>query len=327
MRFRQLGHSGLSVSEISYGNWLTHGLPEFKACVRAALRAGVNTFHTAPMLGDGHADEMLADALSSAAREDLVLCTGAYWPETLGPNRAGLGRKHLVGSLDGSLRRLGTDYVDVFQLLRYDYKTPLEETFLALSDLVQQGKILYVGTSEWNAEQLQAAAHLAAALRVPLVSNQPHYSMVWRVPESQVFPLCQRLGIGQLACAPLIQGVATGKYAGGERPAGSRAANPATSAAVAPLLFPDLLDRIGLLAGVAQAAGLTPAQLAIAWVLQNETVASAVIGASTPEQIEENAAASGVELSLDVLTQIDELLGRVVQTDPRMTFSPPQHAF
>jgi aryl-alcohol dehydrogenase-like predicted oxidoreductase len=327
MKFRQLGDSGLSVSEISYGNWLTHDAPDFKACVRAALRAGINTFHTAPMLGGGVADEILADALSSAAREDLVLCTGAYFPETFGPNRTGLSRKHLVGSLHGSLRRLGTDYVDLFQLMRFDYKTPLEETFLALSDLVRQGKLLYVGTSEWTAEQLQEAAYLAKTLQVPLVSNQPHYSMVWRVPEAQVFPLCQRLGIGQLACAPLIQGILSGKYRGGELPAGSRAASPRTSPVITGLLFPEFLERVDLLTGVAREAGLTPAQLAIAWVLQNDAVASAVVGASAPEQIEENAGAAGLTLPLEVLRQVDELLGRTVQTDPRLTFTPPQYAF
>jgi aryl-alcohol dehydrogenase-like predicted oxidoreductase len=315
-----VGTSGLAVSEVAYGNWLNHD-PE---TVRAALAAGITTFHTAAVWGGGAAEEGLAAALSDARRDDLVLCTGVFWAEGVGPNDAGLSRKHLVKSLHGSLRRLGTDYVDIYQLLRFDYQTPLEETFLALSDLVRQGKILYVGTSEWTAEQLQRAEVLAEKYDVPFVVNETHYSMLWRVAESQVMPVCDRLGIGQFASLPLAQGVLTGKYSGGQMPPGSRAMGTVEQQlAVRGLLAPGVLDRVDLLRGVAEDAGLTTAQLAVAWTLQHDSVASAVVGASSPAQITENAKAAGVKLDLDVLTRIDALLGGVVQTDPRLTWSPP----
>ncbi|SFB58923.1 Predicted oxidoreductase [Amycolatopsis marina] len=327
MEYRRLGASGLLVSEISYGNWLTHGSGGNSGeCVRAALDAGVNLFHTAAAWGQGAAEEALAEGLAGTPRGDLVLSTGVFWPEGPGANQRGLSRKHLHSSIHGSLRRLGTDHIDLYQLLSFDYQTPLEETFLALADLVRQGKILYVGTAEWTAEQIQRGAVLAAELRVPLVSNQPHYSMLWRVPESQVMPVAERTGIGQLASVSLAQGVLTGKYGGGHVPADSRAAgDPWAKGAVTPLLHADLLDRVELLRGVAEHAGLTMAQLAIAWTLQNRGVSSVVVGASAPEQVVENTKASGMVLDLDVLTQIDQLLGTFVQTDPRLTFAPPQY--
>ncbi|MGY6652215.1 aldo/keto reductase [Amycolatopsis roodepoortensis] len=318
MEYRRLGASGLSVSEISYGNWLTH--QDGAECVQAALDAGITTFHTAAAWDGGAAEENLAAALSHARRDDLVLCTGVFWPEGPGVNDAGLSRKHLVTSLHGSLRRLRTDYIDVYQLLRFDYRTPLEETFLALSDLVRQGKILYAGTAEWTAEQLLEARPIAERHGVPLIANQPHYSMLWRVAEAQVMPVCERSGIGQFASVPLAQGVLTGKYRPGEIPPGSRGAK---SAEARPLLLPDLLERVGMLRGVADEAGLTMAQLALAWTLQHNTVASVVTGASTAAQVTENAKAAGVVLDLDALTRIDHLLGSFVQTDPRLTWSPP----
>ncbi|MFD9889284.1 aldo/keto reductase [Amycolatopsis sp. NPDC059027] len=322
MEYRRLGASGLSVSEISYGNWLTHSGGADR--VAAALDAGITTFHTAAAWGGGAAEEALGTALAGARRDDLVLCTGVFWPEGSGPNDAGLSRKHLVTSLHGSLRRLGTDHIDVYQLLRFDYRTPLEETFLALSDLVRQGKILYVGTAEWTADQLLQASTLARRFDVPLIANQPHYSMLWRVAEAQVMPVCAREGIGQFASVALAQGVLTGKYRPGHIPPGSRAAVPGDARkAVSPLLMPDLLERVALLRGVADEAGLTMAQLALAWTLQHYTVASVVAGASSPDQVTENAKASGVSLDLDVLTQVDQLLGSFVQTDPRLTWSPP----
>ncbi|AUI59685.1 aldo/keto reductase [Amycolatopsis sp. BJA-103] len=318
MDHRRLGASGLSVSEISYGNWLTH--PDGAECVQAALDAGITTFHTAAAWDGGAAEENLAAALSAVRRDDLVLCTGVFWPEGPGLNDAGLSRKHLTTSLHGSLRRLRTDYIDVYQLLRFDYRTPLEETFLALSDLVRQGKILYAGTAEWTAEQLLEARPIADRLGVPLIANQPHYSMLWRVAEAQVMPVCERAGIGQFASVALAQGVLTGKYRPGEIPPDSRGARVGEAR---PLLFPDLLERVGMLRGVADDAGLTMAQLALAWTLQHNTVASVVTGASTAAQVTENAKASGVVLDLDVLTRIDQLLGSFIQTDPRLTWSPP----
>lgn len=317
MEYRRLGASGLAVSEIAYGNWLNHEAP---GCVAAALDAGITTFHTSAAWDGGAAEAALGAALAGTRREDLVLCNGVFWPEGPGPNDSGLSRKHVIASLEGSLRRLRTDYVDVYQLLRFDYKTPIAETFLALSDLVRQGKVRYVGTAEWTADQLMQAADAAARYDVPLIANQPHYSMLWRVAEAQVMPTCERLGIGQFASVPLAQGVLTGKYRDGVVPPGSRATGPAYAR---PVLYPELLDRVELLRGVADDAGLTMAQLALAWTLQNETVAATVVGASTPEQVTENAKAAGVRLDLNVLMRVDQLLGSFVQTDPRLVWSPP----
>lgn len=322
MEYRKVGASGLAVSEIAYGNWLTHA--DTAECVPAALDAGITTFHTAAAWGGGAAEERLGAALADARRDELVLCTGVFWPEGRGPNASGLSRKHLVDSLHGSLRRLGTDYIDIYQLLRFDYQTPVEETFLALSDLVRQGKILYVGTSEWTAEQLLRAASVAERYSVPLIVNEPHYSMIWRVAEAQVMPACERLGIGQFASVPLAQGVLAGKYGGGSLPADSRAmGTEEQQEAVRGLLIPELIDRVDLLHGVADDAGLTVAQLAIAWSLQHATVASTVVGARTAAQVTENAKAAGVRLDLDVLTRIDQLLSSLVATDPRLVWSPP----
>ncbi|UOX88969.1 aldo/keto reductase [Amycolatopsis sp. FBCC-B4732] len=317
MEYRRLGASGLAVSEIAYGNWLTHGEP---GCVTAALDAGVTTFHTAAAWDGGAAEEAYGAVFSGLDRDELVLCTGVFWPEGPGPNAAGLSRKHVIASCEGSLRRLRTDHVDVYQLLRFDYRTPVAETFLALSDLVRQGKVRYAGTSEWTAEQLLQAHEAAQRYDVPLIANQPHYSMLWRVAEAQVMPVSDRIGVGQFASVPLAQGVLTGKYHDGRIPAGSRAAGPAYAR---PLLMPELLERVALLRGVADDAGLTMAQLALAWTLQHEGVASTIAGASTPEQVTENAKAAGIRLDLDVLTRIDHLLGRFVQTDPRLVWSPP----
>ena len=322
MEYRKVGASGLSVSEIAYGNWLTHA--DTAECVPAALDAGITTFHSAAAWAGGVAEERLAAALADVRRDELVLCTGVFWPEGRGPNAAGLSRKHLVDSVHGSLRRLGTDYIDIYQLLRFDYQTPVEETFLALSDLVRQGKILYVGTSEWTVEQLLRAAAAAERYSVPLIVNEPHYSMIWRVAEAQVMPACERLGIGQFASVPLAQGVLAGKYGGGNRPADSRANGTEDQQdAIRGLLIPELIDRVDLLHGVAGDVGLTAAQLAIAWSLQHTTVASTVVGARTPAQVTENAKAAGVRLDLDVLTRIDELLSSLVATDPRLVWSPP----
>jgi aryl-alcohol dehydrogenase-like predicted oxidoreductase len=322
VEFRRVGASGLAVSEIAYGNWLNH--TETAECVPAALDAGITTFHTAAAWAGGVAEEELARALTGVDRGELVLCTGVFWPEGSGQNSAGLSRKHLFGSLHGSLRRLRTDHVDIYFLLRFDYQTPIEETFLALSDLVRQGNIHYVGTSEWTAEQLLRAQAAAERYAVPLIVNEPHYSMVWRVAEAQVMPTCERVGIGQFASVPLAQGVLTGKYQGDLRPEGSRARGTGEQReSVRGLLIPELLDRVDLLGGVANDLGLTTAQLAIAWTLQHATVASAVVGARDPAQVTENAKAAGVTLDLDVLTRIDQLLGTLVQTDPRLVWSPP----
>ncbi|GLZ41817.1 aldo/keto reductase [Actinokineospora sp. NBRC 105648] len=326
MQYRNLGRSGLVVSEIGYGNWLTHDAAGAEACVRAAVEEGVTLFHTAAAWGRGAAETALARALAGTPRDSIVLSTGVFWPEEDAPSQGRLSRKSLFASLHASLRRLGTDHVDLYHLLRFDYQTPLEETFLALSDLVRQGKVHYVATAEWTAEQIQHAAGLAERHRVPLVGNQPQYSMLWRVPEAQVLPACERLGIGQLAAVSMAQGLLAGRYSDGRVPTDSRAAGGELARALVwPLLHDELLGRIEPLRGVAEHSGLTMAQLALAWVLQNRLVGTVIAGASRPEQVRENARAAGVVLDLDVLSQVDQLLGSFVQTDPRLTFTPPQY--
>jgi aryl-alcohol dehydrogenase-like predicted oxidoreductase len=328
MEFRRLGRSGLSVSEISYGNWLTHGSQveeeQAHACVRAALDAGITTFDTADVYAGTRAESVLGRALNGQRREGLEILTKVFWPTGTGPNDRGLGRKHIIESAHGSLQRLQTEYIDVYQAHRFDRTTPLEETFLAFADLVRAGKVLYVGVSEWSAEQITLGAALARELRVPLISSQPQYSMLWRVIESQVVPACEREGISQIVWSPIAQGVLTGKYQpGAEPPAGSRATDDKGGAnMIARFLNDDVLTRVQNLRPIADDLGISMAQLAIAWVLHNPNVASAIVGASRPEQVAENVKAAGVTLSDDVLSKIDEVLGDVVETDPRRTVSP-----
>src|SRR3954468_13511765 len=284
MKHRHLGQSGLLVSEISYGNWITHGSQVEKdaalACVRAALDEGITTFDTADVYAGTRAEEVLGEALAGQRRQGLEIFTKVYWPTGPGRNDRGLSRKHIVESIHGSLRRLRTDYVDLYQAHRYDVETPLEETMTALADLVRQGKVLYVGVSEWTAEQIERAAALARELRVPLVSNQPQYSMLWRVIEAEVVPMSEKLGIGQIVWSPIAQGVLTGKYLPGQPPPeGSRATDEAGGGFVSRFLKDDVLERVQQLRPIAADAGLSPAQLAVAWVLQNDNVASAIVGA------------------------------------------------
>jgi aryl-alcohol dehydrogenase-like predicted oxidoreductase len=325
MQHRFLGSSGLKVSEISYGNWITHGSQveneQAKACVRAALDAGITTFDTADVYANTAAETVLGEALRSERRESLEILTKVYWPTgPKGPNDAGLSRKHLHESINGSLRRLGTDYVDVYQAHRYDAETPLEETMEAFADLVRAGKVLYVGGSEWGADQLREGHRLARELHVPFVSNQPQYSMLWRVIEEEVVPASEELGIGQIVFSPIAQGALTGKYRPGQAPPdGSRATDAEGARFVSRFLVDDVLERVQQLRPLADEAGLSLAQLAVAWVLQNRNVSSAIIGASRPEQVTENVRASGVELDAALLKRIDEVLGAVVERDPRKT--------
>jgi aryl-alcohol dehydrogenase-like predicted oxidoreductase len=324
VEFRRLGRSGLTVSEIAYGNWITHGSQveedAAKACVQAALDSGITTFDTADVYAGTRAESVLGRALAGVRRESYELFTKAYWPTGPGPNDRGLGRKHLTESCHASLRRLGTDYVDLYQAHRYDSSTPLEETMLAYADLVRQGKVLYVGVSEWRAEQIAAAAELARELRVPFVSNQPQYSMLWRVIEAEVVPTCEREGISQVVFSPIGQGVLTGKYQpGAAPPAGSRATDEAGSRFISRMLNDDVLTRVQQLKPIADDCGLSMAQLAVAWVLQNSNVAAAIIGASRPEQVVDNVKASGVRLEDAVLARIDEVLGDAVERDPSRT--------
>ena len=328
MEFRHLGRSGLMVSEISYGNWITHGSQieeeQAVACVRAALDCGITTFDTADVYANTRAESVLGRALAGERREGLEIFTKVFWPTGPGPNDRGLSRKHIMESINGSLRRLGTDYVDLYQLHRYDYSTPLEETMVALADIVRAGKALYVGVSEWRAEQIRAAHALAQELKIPFVSNQPQYSMLWRVIEAEVVPTCEELGISQIVWSPIAQGVLTGKYLPGQPPpAGSRATDEKSGANfIKQFLTDEVLTTVQRLRPLAEQAGLTMAQLAVAWVLQNSNVASAIIGATRPEQVRENAAASGVRLSADLLEAIDEILEPIVERDPAKTQSP-----
>lgn len=332
MRFRFLGNSGLKISELTYGNWLTHGSQvendTATACVRAALDVGITTFDTADVYANTVAESVLGDALAGERRESLEILTKVFWPTgPKGPNDTGLSRKHIRESIDGSLRRLRTDYVDLYQAHRYDHETPLEETMQAFADVVRQGKALYIGVSEWTADQIRAGHALAQDLGVQLISNQPQYSMLWRVIEGEVVPTSRELGLSQIVWSPIAQGVLTGKYApGAPLPAGSRATDEKGGAQmIKSFLRDDVLERVQGLRPVADELGLTMAQLAIAWVLANDNVAAAIIGASRPEQVHDNVKASGVELPAEVLTRIDEVLGDVVVTDPAETHksSPP----
>jgi aryl-alcohol dehydrogenase-like predicted oxidoreductase len=253
-------------------------------------------------------------------RESIELCSKAYWPVGPGQNDQGLSRKHLVEACHASLRRLGTDYLDLYQAHRFDPTVPLAETMQAFADLVRAGKVLYVGVSEWRAEQIEAAHELATDLGIGLISSQPQYSMLWRVIEAEVVPTCERLGIGQLVWSPIAQGVLTGKYAPDQPPpAGSRATDETGSRFLAELLTPQVLSTVQRLRPVAEQVGLTMAQLAVACVLQNSNVSAAIIGATRPEQVRENVQAAGVRLEPQLLKQIDETLGDVVQRDPAKT--------
>ncbi|GHH77319.1 aldo/keto reductase family protein [Kitasatospora indigofera] len=325
MEFRHLGRSGLIISEIAYGNWLTHGSQVEEdaaaACIRAALDAGITTFDTADVYAETRAEAVLGRALKGERREGLEILTKVYWPTGPGRNDRGLGRKHVMESIEGSLRRLQTDYVDVYQAHRFDTSTPLEETMEAFADVVRSGKALYIGVSEWTAEQIRAGHALARELRVPFISSQPQYSALWRVIEAEVVPTCEELGIGQIVWSPIAQGVLTGKYLpGAEPPAGSRATDSKGGANfVARWLRPDVLEAVQLLRPLAEQAGLSLAQLAVAWVLQNRNVSAAIIGASRPEQVAENVKAAGVTLDEGLLKAIDEILAPVAETDPART--------
>ena len=327
MKFRHLGQSGLVVSEIAYGNWITHGSQVEKeaalACVRAALDEGITTFDTADVYAATRAEEVLGEALAGQRRQGLEIATKVYWPTGPGQNDRGLARKHIIESIHGSLRRLRTDYVDLYQAHRYDFETPLEETMLAFADLVRQGKVLYVGVSEWTAEQIAGGAALARELKVPLVSNQPQYSMLWRVIEPEVIPASEKAGMGQIVWSPIAQGVLTGKYQPGQPPPeGSRATDENGSRFIAAFMVDAVLSRVQKLAPIARDAGLSMAQLAVAWVLQNPNVSSAIVGASRPEQVRDNVKAAGVKLDVAIMRAIDEALGDVVVRDPKRTSSP-----
>ncbi|QWS32365.1 aldo/keto reductase family protein [Curtobacterium aetherium] len=331
MEFRYLGNSGLKISEITYGNWLTHGSQVENdvatQCVRAALDAGITTFDTADTYANTAAETVLGEALKGERRQSLEVFTKVYWPTgPKGHNDVGLSRKHIMESINGSLERLQTDYVDLYQAHRYDYETPLEETMQAFADVVRQGKALYIGVSEWSAEQIRAGAALAKELGFQLISNQPQYSMLWRVIEGEVVPASKQLGLSQIVWSPIAQGVLTGKYKPGQPlPEGSRATDEKGGADMIKRFMRDeVLEAVQRLQPVADQAGLTLAQLAIAWTLQNENVASAIVGASRPQQVTDNVKAAGVTLDADALAAIDAALGDIPERDTAKVVSPAQ---
>jgi len=331
MEFRRLGRSGMKVSEISYGNWLTHGsqveADQATACVREALEVGITTFDTADVYAGTRAETVLGEALKGERREGLEIFTKVYWPTGPGVNDRGLSRKHILESCNASLQRLQTDYIDLYQAHRFDYETPLEETLRAFDDLVRAGKVHYIGVSEWKASEIAQALDIAGQMGFDrIVSSQPQYSMLWRVIEAEVVPLCEKEGIGQIVWSPIAQGVLTGKYLPGQPPPeGSRATDVnGGDKMIARWLRDDVLEKVQQLKPLAADAGLSLAQLAVAWVLQNPNVSSAIVGASRPEQVRDNAAAAGTRLDDDLLAQIDAVLEGVVTTDPSKTVSPAQ---
>jgi aryl-alcohol dehydrogenase-like predicted oxidoreductase len=326
VKYRYLGNSGLKVSEICYGNWLTHGSQVENEiatkCVRTALDVGITSFDTADVYANTEAEKVLGKALKGERRESLEIFTKVYWPTgPKGPNDCGLSRKHIMESVNGSLKRLKTDYVDLYQAHRYDHETPLEETIQAFADVVRAGKALYIGVSEWDAAQIRAAHRLASEAGIQLISNQPQYSMLWRVIEEWVIPTSTELGVSQICWSPIAQGVLTGKYLPGRPPpAGSRATDAKGGADfVKRLMGEDVLVAVQRLAPIAAELDLSMSQLAVAWVLQNPNVAAAIIGASKPKQIVENVVAAGVVLPADVMARIDDALGDVVVRNPMLT--------
>ena len=316
MEYRRLGSSGMYVSEISYGNWVTHGSQvESEAaakCVKAALDCGITTFDTADVYAGTKAEVILGRALKGVRRESYELLTKVYWPTGPGKNDRGLSRKHIMESCNASLKRLKTDYIDLYQAHRFDVETPLEETLSAFDDLIRQGKVHYIGFSEWTAPQIaQALAIQDARGYNRFVSSQPQYSALWRVIEAEVVPLSKKEGIGQIVWSPMAQGVLTGKYLPGVKPpAGSRATDKKSGAGfISAFMKDEILVAVQNLKPIAADHDLTTSQLALAWVLQNENVSSAIMGATKPAQVKENVKAAGVKLSIDVMATIDKILG------------------
>jgi aryl-alcohol dehydrogenase-like predicted oxidoreductase len=319
VEYRRLGSTGLKLSEIGLGSWLTYGVgveaEVAKQCVAKAYDLGVNFFDTANAYGRGAAERVMGEALAGYRRESYVLATKVYYPMDQGPNDGGLSRKHVIEQCHASLRRLGTDYIDLYQCHRYDDDTPLDETLRALDDLVRQGKVLYVGVSEWSAAQIEDALRGADDMGLDrVVSNQPEYSLLQRRIEAEVLPLGVREGVGQVVWSPLAQGVLTGKYAPGQAPpASSRAASGRMGGFIRRWMSDEVLEAVQRLRTVAEEVGMTLAQLALAWVLREPVVTSAIIGASRPFQLEENCAASGRRLDADALAAIDKAVAEVVE--------------
>ena len=333
MEYRRLGSSGMYVSEISYGNWITHGSQvEEKAaisCVKAALDVGITTFDTADVYAGTRAETVLGKALKGVRRESYELFTKVYWPTGTGRNDRGLSRKHIMESVHASLKRLKTDHIDLYQMHRYDYETPLEESLSAFDDLIRQGKVHYIGFSEWTAAQISDALRIQNARGYNrFISSQPQYSMLWRVIEKQVVPLCQKEGIGQIVWSPMAQGVLSGKYLPGKKPpAGSRATDKKSGASmISRWMRDDVLTAVQKLRPIADDLGITMGQLSLAWALANPNVSSVIMGATKPSQVKENVKASGITLSSDVMSRIDKVLGNLPEKDPAKTESPNPRA-
>lgn len=327
VEYRYLGNSGLKITEITYGNWITHGLQVEKdravKTVHRALDLGITSFDTADVYANREAEKILGKALKGIPREDVEIFTKVYWPvNKFGANDCGLSRKHIFDGIHGSLKRLKVDYVDLYQAHRFDYETPLEETMTAFADLVRQGKVMYIGVSEWTAEQIREGHRLAEELGIQLVSNQPQYSALWRVIEPKVIPTCEELGMSQIVWSPMAQGVLTGKYLPGqEPPAGSRATDEKSGADfVKQFMTPEILQSVQELKPIAAEAGLTMPQMAIAWVLSNPNVAAALVGASRPSQLDDTVKASGVKLDADTVAAINSVLDSVSEQDPGKTY-------
>ena len=322
MEYRKLGNSGLYVSENDYGNWTPNGeqigQDAASYCVRTALDLGITTFDTADAYAGTRAESALGAALDGVRREGVEIFTKVYFPTGEGKNDRGLSRKHIMESINGSLARLRTDYVDLYQAHRYDYETPLEETMQAFADVVRAGKALYIGVSEWTPDEIRRGAALAKELGIQLISNQPQYNMLWRVIEPEVVPLSEELGLGQIVWSPIAQGVLTGKYVpGAGAPAASRFSTDGGGAKTEHrYMQPAVLERVQELKPLAEEAGLSMAAFAVAWVLQNKNVSAAIVGASRPEQLKDNTTAAGVVLEAALLDKIDGILGDVVERDP-----------
>jgi aryl-alcohol dehydrogenase-like predicted oxidoreductase len=319
MKYRKLGDSDLMVSEISLGSWLTYGVgverDKAAACVNRAFELGINFIDTANVYGRGAAESVLGELLKDRPRDSYVLATKVFFP--MSDRDRGLSADQITKQLDASLARLRTDYVDLYQCHRFDSETPIEETMDALSEAVRSGKARYIGFSEWTPEQIEAG--LSVPGTVKFVSSQPQYSMLWRAPEAELLALCAGHGISQICWSPLAQGVLTGKYLPGQQPpADSRAASAAMGTFIDRFMTDETLEAAQRLKPIAEQAGLSMAQLALAWILRQDNVASAIIGASRPEQVHDNAAASEVKLTPDTLAAIDEALGSVPVTEPRL---------
>ena len=330
MEHRHLGRSGLKVSEIAYGNWLTHGSQVEEdaavACVAAALDEGITTFDTADVYALTKAEDVLGKALHGIRRESLEICTKVFWPTGPGANDRGLSRKHIMESANASLRRLQTDYIDLYQAHRYDHETPLEETLRAFDDLVRQGKVLYIGVSEWRAEEIAAALKIADQLGLDrIVSNQPQYNMIWRVIESEVIPLSQQEGSARSSGPPIAQGVLTGKYQPGSAPpAGSRATDERRRRLHHALPHRGDPRQVQLLQPLADGAGLRPGAACRGLDPPEPCISAAIVGATRPEQVRENVRASGVRLDPALLMQIDDILGSPDRHRSRLHFEPAQ---